>query len=129
MGFRLHRAGFDRSTVISLEECFSGSSTREHFSIAILRSRDREIDVSARRRIERHCALSPIYITPPIVLFPPHQAVCATATIGQKSSSVIIMRHLLASRFVNDLDPHDSAEKFFKTVSRQNFFSIKDRYL
>jgi len=54
------------------------------------------------------------------------KAVCATTTIGQKSSSLIVIRHLLASRFVNDLDPHDSVETNFSKLYHQNSFSIEN---
>jgi len=93
-GVSMHRAGFNRFTVTSSKTCLGGSPIHERFSIAVARSRKRRRCATAHRTTLR----SRRYITSPIALFR-DQSVCATATIGRKSSSLIV-RHLLVSRFV-----------------------------
>jgi len=117
----MHRAGFNRFIVTSSETCLGGSLIHERFSIAISRSRDRENDDGARRRIERHCALADtsrrrsLSFETRVYVLPPPSA---------ESRLLLSWGIYLLAVSSNDLDlRHDSAETNFSKSHLVEIFS------
>lgn len=118
----MHR--IDRFTITLSETCRDRSSTQTPFDrdLAAARSTKRR---TVRDGASNDTALLPVYDADRSLSVRP-DSMCYHHHRPKVVSSYHIMRHLLASRFVNDLDPqYDSAENI--NVSKSNLAEIPSR--